>query len=380
MKLLNTHINLPLVVGIIDCSIAFSYLLNMPVEVWYAGTLTLKVALAFVFLRKGVRLSQSTSMYLFLLLLLALTSALLNQSDLHSLFPLFGFIAQFILSYALVRVNRGLHYCRGVAFGGLAISVIYLFMLFSGQILDHYGRYKFFGDSHPNLGSEILFISVLCAGLSLRDRYFGLILLGATLSILMMQGRAALLSVIVVFSVRLCIYLNSRWNVFTVKGLILASAVVFIVGVFLFDFIYIGISKTFLLDDQFRGAGTGFVGREDRWAVAINVFLDHPFFGAGIGYFDTAGLPSPHNMYLYAISEIGILSVLIFTVMASAFYKIWSKDRRVFYLISPALILTLFNDRFIDINPYPFCFILIIFLAAAGSKWDIDSVLTERRR
>jgi O-antigen ligase len=57
--------------------------------------------------------------------------------------------------------------------------------------------------------------------------------------------------------------------------------------------------NVFLLNDPDRGFGTGFVGRDERWAFAWEIFKRYPLFGVGYDYYRNEGAElSPHNLWL----------------------------------------------------------------------------------
>ena len=91
------------------------------------------------------------------------------------------------------------------------------------------------------------------------------------------------------------------------------------------------------------------------------MFFDHPATGGGPGVFETLDIDTPHNYYLYALSELGLLSLLFLVIVLRASYRSFRLNPQHTALLAPILILTLFNDRFMNFNPYPLCLYVFLF-------------------
>lgn len=70
----------------------------------------------------------------------------------------------------------------------------------------------------------------------------------------------------------------------------------------------------------------GYAGRIQIWQVASKIFEEHPILGTGIGGFHAisksygaAELESPHNLYIYVTTELGLIGFLLFLTVALRF-------------------------------------------------------------
>src|SRR5262249_52106273 len=134
---------------------------------------------------------------------------------------------------------------------------------------------------------------------------------------------------------------------------VLCAAVAVCVAVFGLDSRGVSgaVNRIMLLDDQYRGLGTGDVGREERWDFALETFRQNPLFGVGFGgYFKSQDQLTPHNFWLYMLSQMGLLSIISIYALARAAYTLLKRNRMALIFCSSALLLTIFNDRFINMN------------------------------
>ncbi|HBI23237.1 MAG TPA: hypothetical protein DDX84_03285 [Nitrospiraceae bacterium] len=78
-------------------------------------------------------------------------------------------------------------------------------------------------------------------------------------------------------------------------------------------------------------------GRVATWSIALDTFWNHPIIGNGLGYFGAVAsqlnspLPMVHNLYLYLITEIGLVGITLFLLVIISFtvrlFKICMKSR-----------------------------------------------------
>ncbi|MCD6162699.1 MAG: O-antigen ligase family protein [candidate division Zixibacteria bacterium] len=126
------------------------------------------------------------------------------------------------------------------------------------------------------------------------------------------------------------------------------------------------------------------------WKTGINMFLDHPLTGIGINNFhesagryylhgeDRAGALEPHNIFIKAISELGLVGI---TCVLSAIFLIFLRNRQIrkllikhnmkndfIYNFSHGLDLALVgyitSGSFITVLYYPHLFIIMAFTAS----------------
>jgi O-antigen ligase len=231
------------------------------------------------------------------------------------------------------------------------------------------GRYTFIYGTQPNLGGEVLlsgFVAFCIARVNTVFLAAVFVLFFAALNLL--ESRAAMLSILMAFS--LYIYAEKiRWFSPASRIAVVVSLVLIVTSLLVFNRQYI--SNLFLLDDQYRGVGTGYVGREDHWASAWETFTESPIFGIGFGYFRD-GAVTPHSMWLGMLSIMGLMSVFIVIAMFQNAWRVYTINTSIFLLVLSFLPMTVFNDRFLNLNPYPFLLFIILFLPrkalAAGAR------------
>ena len=112
---------------------------------------------------------------------------------------------------------------------------------------------------------------------------------------------------------------------------------------------------------------SGFVGRDKLWSEAWHYFLASPIIGNGAGFFDRYGVEI-HNFFLYGLSEFGLLSLLIYGMIFFLFYDLYRTNKPWFFCFIGIPIFWIFNDRFFNINPYPFLLYIVLFAHANTYK------------
>ncbi len=272
-----------------------------------------------------------------------------------------SFVVSFLATMCFVSQRSLFIYLRSLCLTVSFFNIVYIIFAVLGKIDVTYGRYSYFAGSHPNLGSEISAMAGISANIVLRRRY-SLFFSAVTyiVPIILMQGRAALLAFVISFAGRLFV----EFTYFARRSVANFIMTVFGGGIsllLLLPYIVSVMSSLLLIDDEYRGGGTGFVGRDERWANALNAFYASPFWGNGLYYFESKGIESTHNFYLYGLSGYGGMSFLMFFAIFFCMGNIYRKSKRVFIIFSPVFVLTIFNDRFINNNIYPFVFYVIIF-------------------
>ena len=255
-------------------------------------------------------------------------------------------------------------YMKAFGLSCLTACAVFLFQLYFVPLNTHglweqSGRYSFIYLTQPNLGGEILFTGFVAFCIARVN----MILLSAIfvlffIVINLVESRAAMLSMLLAFSSYIYVE-RIRWFAPGSRIALISSLAVLIVlfGVLNRD----SVSHLFLLDDQYRGVGTGYVGREDHWESALNVFMSSPFFGIGFGYF-RHDVVTPHSMWLGMLSMMGAMGFFMLVAMWRNGSRIYASNTTMFLLLLSFLPMTIFNDRFLNLNPYPFLLFVILFL------------------
>ncbi len=287
-----------------------------------------------------------------------------TPGELMSILKSTAFSTNLVVTLLILSPAGLKHYLKGIALFGAIITALYLFQVHAGLISNHYGRYYYFNDSHPNLGSEIAAVVVVASVLTLRWLPMTIISALAFYSIVLMQGRAALLVAFGAFMIRLAIHLRafarkSGQNLGIVLGLGSLALIPLVPAI-------MEIGGTLLqIDDEHRGVSTGFVGRDRLWVNAFELFSQNPFFGVGVSYFETANREPVHNFYLYGLTLYGITSLAIYASLFFAGLVALRRNPAATMILSTFLILTLFNARFMNLNLYPFVVYVAVFSLAA---------------
>ncbi|NBB73837.1 MAG: hypothetical protein GVY35_09175 [Bacteroidetes bacterium] len=135
-------------------------------------------------------------------------------------------------------------------------------------------------------------------------------------------------------------------------------------------------SDVLLLDDPRRGLDSGATGRAEGWLVALRMFAEAPFLGAGLGVSservaDVTG-EALHNGHLILLNDLGvILYGIVSTVIVGALVRlVTGGDLRLLGLLLGYLIVLLVQPRSINVSVVPMLAWIVIAMA-----W-----LTPRRR
>lgn len=346
---------LAVLVGAIDASVVISYLTGISPPLWHIITLIAKLLLWSFFRNpKGERTSQLLP--ILLLIFLAINSARIDP-NLPAIVQAGGVIAHLSLTLALVSPHSIRCYFGGIAALTLAGSLAHIVLVQAGQITANFGRYYYLGNSHPNLGGEMNAIAAVAIAMSCTRMRHIFLLAIPLYSCVLMQSRAAAL--VVILSGLLMLLLpwfpargsrSGRALLALSLGLLLLA-----VGAAYSGEIWNIASNLFRLSDPARGLGSGFVGREGRWQLASTLLSQAPWLGVGLGYFEAHGLPTPHNFLLYLAAQGGVLgSAVVLVAFAIVVYRSSRSSSRATARLGACLPLLLFNDRFLNINPYPF--------------------------
>ncbi len=91
----------------------------------------------------------------------------------------------------------------------LSTTLIYLLAAALGQINITFGRYSYFHGSHPNLGSEIIAMSIVLAACVLSWLPFLIVTLPSLYAIHLMEGRAALIVALIAVGAK---FIYDQWG------------------------------------------------------------------------------------------------------------------------------------------------------------------------
>lgn len=351
-------------VGLLDASIWLTYVIGMDPVYWHSLTASMKCV---IFLGNPKLNHQSIRFYLPFALLIFVSFAITTLAGLNeprTQLQLGGFLLSLGATVLLLNSKDGLRdYLTAVAGASSIAALTYLFFLLTGMIPDHFGRYLFFGGSHPNLGGEILAFSVMAAAYTFNRRWFIAHWIIATVSISYMQSRAGLVVCFLTLGIYLWQWIASSPHRRTV--VIALTGAVGLLAILLLDKARLAFRSMLLLDDTHRGSSSGFVGREERWQTALNLFSDNPIIGSGFSIYQKDGILSAHNYFLTGLSQMGGIAILLFAYLLVCWAIFYKRSKKLFLTFSPSVVLMVFNDRFIDMNLYPFALYAITFVACS---------------
>jgi hypothetical protein len=352
------------VAGALDGAAGLSYLAGIDVAYWHSATLLAKLLL--IIYRRSAergRLTSSAVSMVVSVLLLALVS--LGSGNTSAIVAAIGFTLHLCATLLLVTPGAIKLYCSGVASSIGATTLLHLVLLNTSYVPEFWGRYMYFNGNHPNLGGEIEAIGAIAAVISQRRRVGLAVILICMIDSFFLQSRAALITETCACGI---------WALFpdaehsTLRRLLVGAwfalfvmSLLVLFGVVTLD----GVRSVMLYDDDYRGIGTGLVGRTELWASAYSSFLAHPIQGNGLGYVSPLG--DAHNIIVTGLAQGGLLSLPFFLSLLVSMAKAAKTSRFYFCIVMSVLPLLVFNDRFVNINPYPMVYYCIVLVIAQGT-------------
>lgn len=137
------------------------------------------------------------------------------------------------------------------------------------------------------------------------------------------------------------------------------------------------LNEVMKFDDPNRGVSTGFTGRSDLWAAAIDAWLRSPLVGVGFHQHQwyTPGYIGAHEAYLAVLADTGILGLLwyLFFIVASLWGSLGIRDGAtrsvVLVTIVAYALVGLFEARAINGgNPFSIFFQMCCFFSLAQAS------------
>ncbi len=347
----------------IDVAPVFLYVVHRSPIPYYGLTLAMKLLVALIVRLPAQRLLVSNWPFLVYLALVGLADAAFLDVKLAAAAQILGFTAEIALTLAIVKPDQLHDYLAVYACALLVNFMIFLAMVERGRVPMLGARYFYFAGAQPNLGAEIAAVGIACAAVTLDAGFFLIFWTVELSAITMLQGRSALImatgTAIAVLArgllnaVRRQRYFGIAWVCAGLGSICLAFSTVSAAVANL-------VSAGLLLNDPYRGAGSGFSGRTQGWGHAFAEMQQAPLFGGGVGFFDARKLLPPHNIGLFLGAQFGFLCLPMLGMIAYKYWKLWQADRWKFLLWLQFLPLLLFNDRSFNMNPYPFVFYVLL--------------------
>jgi len=368
----NTIFDIPnvtsvLLFGFLDASVPFSYFLHVPSELWQEIALGIKVVIC-IRSSSGVRLGRLSAFSLYSLAAIVLISYGVGGAALDDYKPVIGFFANLMFTLMFVRrSNLPAYVLACVCTIGIS-TLLYIVVAQTGGVQVIWGRFAYFGDTEPNLGSEIIAMSVVLATCVLPPTRLLIFAAPSLYAINLMQGRSGLFVSIASLAIKLYFGIERpKTRAITTSILVVVGLVLYL---FFLDAVTAYFNALFLIDDEYRGTSTGFTGRDELWGAAWNYFLQSPVIGNGVVNYGEIGV-EPHNFFLFGLTKFGMLSFLIFGMIIYLYYDLYRYNRQWLYGLSAIPILWVFNDRFLNLNPYPFLLYVVLFAHADDDRLPV---------
>lgn len=229
---------------------------------------------------------------------------------------------------------------------------------------------------HPNWWGELTFCYTATA-LAVKSKPFSIIMWCLAIVLLYyVQARGALMASVVMLITYLAYSANSNGKFsatylrFGVLTATLSMILIWKIGVgAVFSFIK---NDLLLLDNAYRGIGTGLVGRVEGWRAAWQTFLENPIYGVGLDL-----MKNVHNGFLRVASEGGIilLVAVIIIIYMGVINSLKTKNVISLSIIVGYLALVLTYPRFLNMNLASTAFFLSVFSwksAEIRNKSSID--------
>jgi O-antigen ligase len=364
----------PIVIAVADSLAIVAYILGIDPVITQVVALAAKVAIAPWAFRSDSILSQQYPILLALALLCLISVSFGSLTNFGSLAPILGFNAHLLLTLFLTRKQLS-SYFRFIFYITALSSTIYLLFAAAGLIHIRWGRHFYFNELQPNLGSEIAAAGVFCGVISVKIRKFILISIPQFFAATLMEGRAAMLTIFLVILLRVVreVYINlksSRLQFWT----IMLTPIVIAAIVFTAPLIF----NAMLLDNENRGISSGLGGRDAQWSMAWNAFLDKPLTGQGPGWITQTQELGAHQFFLYGLAEMGLLSIPIFVAMIVLIVRAANLHGWALITISPMLIMMMVNDRYMNLNLYPFILWVFLLTLSASPRPDTPALRISR--
>ncbi len=361
--------------GFLDGAVGFAYLLHIGVIKWHAAALMVKLAMLLTRTRYIRGIPKMAQYMTGSVVLIIATSMIAGINGLGGIAAALGFTAEFVITLAIINAsvpdqdskdNLYVQYAAGVAYAISLTAGIHYAMARTGRMPAMWGRYMYFNWTQPNVGGEMAGAGAIAAMIGLprwRSILLTMILLADST---LLQARSGIIAEGMCIILRLC-FDGDRKLYKSSAGVIGLAVVGFAIKGMLFgmdDPILSHVSSALMMDNRYRGMGSGFSGRSDLWDIALQLFYQSPIIGHGLGYYDAIGFIGPHNIVLFGLGEYGLTAAPFLICIPLAFYEKAKASLYVFAFLLATIPMFLFNDRFLDLNPYPF--VVYILLAATA--------------
>ena len=273
-------------------------------------------------------------------------------------------LAAFLISLAetllIVTPRNMARYFNAIFFTATTQAFAHIAWVKSGREASNFGRYLFFG-GQPNLGGEIAAMAAVAGAYAVKRPLYFLCVAVLVSDVLLLQSRSALLTIVPAAMVA-AVFTPS--GVLRRRALLATGFLAMLASPLVYQFVtssltHQAVSDTLQLEHAGRGTGSGFSGRTELWAIAMNLFNESPFLGHSLGHFEDIGYIGPHNFILFGLSQFGLPFCLVGGVILGAYVLAARISWYRLSLLGCVTPLLMFNDRLVNLNVYPFVFYVI---------------------
>ncbi len=353
----------PLACALLDVGPIFLYIFGHSPVPLYGFTAAAKLLIAITArVPAAERLAGAWPLLAYIAILTLFDLAFLDVNEVDAV-QVLGFVVEIGLTLSIVSPAQIRAYLAVYGYAIFLNFVIYLWAAHHGEVPQQVGRFFYFAGLHPNLGSEIAATGIVCAAAAFPGWLFVLAWFVELSSILLMEGRAAMLVAAGIAVVMLARRISRFGRKYRFGGLaVIATTAAAFVALFrpISARLARSASNALLLNNPYRGTSSGASGRSEGWHDAIVAFLRQPLTGAGVGYFDNPMLAPPHNLVLFFMAQFGVLGIPMLGYIIYKYKKLFTLERFRFFLWAQFIPLVLLNDRMFNMNPYPFVFYIVL--------------------
>jgi hypothetical protein len=223
---------------------------------------------------------------------------------------------------------------------------------------------------HPNFIGMIV-LSIILSSLYIKSKIFTLIIYLLSFTVLIIvSSRAAILCVVLIMF--LDFFFFKKIAFFNLKSKLAKFLLIIFYTVIFIYFGYEIINNLFLLDDKYRGLNSGFTGRDVRWLLAFDKWLEN--FWLGVGYGESINFIgfSIDNAYLTILLEIGFFGMITYLFMVLYSLITYYKNKKYYEVLFIIIYLLygIFEKRYFSVgNSFSIIFIFLIF-SITNSKYN----------
>lgn len=254
-----------------------------------------------------------------------------------------SYLGVFFLIKSEVSIKK---FLNGLIFVALIMSVPAIYNFSDNLLVGEQSTISVMGSNNLALGRTVgIGILILTNLYFVKEKrknmtlFLSLIILLMTIILFVSGARMPLISLIMIFMIYIIssvkfslrkIYLRKGFKKAFLFIALLTIIIIILVNLGVFDLSL----KRLLILFQGIGSDSSAIGRWMRYLVAINMWIEKPLIGYGVGSFPLfySGIDSrdyPHNIFLEVVAELGIVGLVSFLLLiGNSLYKGWIVYRK----------------------------------------------------